>query len=173
MELDTERVRTPEWLLGAISLLLLVDLFAAPWYGVSPTFAPGFRLLGQATSATGWQALLILGPIVLLTAVGGLAGLVCQAASRGPALPVAVITLTEGVAVIALIGLIVRVLLLSPSVLVPGTAGSDAIGTRFGAYAGLVLVILLIAACWRSLRQWEGGTTEPPPAIEVLHLARR
>jgi hypothetical protein len=172
MEFDSARIRPAEWLLALVSLLLLIDLFALPWFGATATFAPGLASLGLPTQTSGAH-LLVLGPLTLFTAVAGLISWLLQATRRGPALPVAATSITEGLALLTFVGLFIRVLLVPPGVLIPGSGGLKAIESLYGGYLGLVLSAALLLASYRSLRQDGIAPSDAPARIEVFRLAQR
>ncbi len=173
MVFDTERIRAAEWLIGLASLLLLIDLFVLPWYGLNGTFGPTAAALGQSTTATGWSALLVLGPIALVAGLLGVWLWWVQATRSAPALPVALTLVEFGLAGALLIAFVVRVVFSPPNVLIPGAPGVNSIDSLFGAYAGLFLTVLITAGCYVSLRVDGIAAADAPQDIEVLRLTPR
>src|SRR5215469_14046832 len=98
MSFRLARLRPPEWALAAVSVGLLVVLFALPWYG----------------RENGWQSLTVLGPLTAMVAALGIAACVLQATQRAPALPVALAVIELALGLILGIALIVRVVIDPP-----------------------------------------------------------
>lgn len=93
MRFRLDRLRAPEWALGAVSAALLAVLFALDWYG----------------RASGWQALDVLGPYTAIVAAFGVALWVLQATSRAPALPVSLMAVQLALGMVLVVGLIIRI----------------------------------------------------------------
>lgn len=149
----------------AAALVLIVDLFALPWYGLSGTYAEAYRQIGAGpTSADGIQSLHVLGPLTLLASVGGLSSGWLQATRRAPAVPVCAVALTTVLSVLVLIGLFVRVLVAQPG-------SATYVDARAGAYTGLALTALLVLGGYRSLRQDGIHPADAPAEVETLRLA--
>jgi hypothetical protein len=173
MVFDTERVRTGEWILLLAGVALIVDLTVLPWYGLSGVFGPTASSLGSATAVTGWSGLLVLGPIILVVALGGVAVWWLQATCAAPALPVVSTAVELLAALLLVLALIVRVVFAVPQILIDGAPGTHAIDARYGAYAGLGLALLLALGAFLSLRQDGVATFDAPERIEFLRLSPR
>ena len=75
MRFATSRLRSGELLAGAAAVVLLVCLFALPWYGLDSSVATIAQRLGVSTSRTGWESLTTLRWLMLVTiACGARAG---------------------------------------------------------------------------------------------------
>lgn len=173
MTFDRDRLRAGEWLIGIGALLLAVDLFALPWYGLTSVFAPGAAQLGQPTTTTGWGGLLVIGPLALLVALLGLAVCWLQGTRPAPALPVACTLIELALGTLLAVCLVVRVLFAPPGILIPGAPGVRAVQTLYGGYAGLLLSIVILAGAYLSLRRDGIAERDAPRRVEVLRLARR
>jgi hypothetical protein len=170
MSFRLARVRSPEWALGVVSVALLVVLFGLRWYGYRDDVAPGLRGLDDQVGANGWESLTVLGPLTAVVAVLGLAIWVAQATRGAPALPVALVVVELALALILVVGLIVRVLIDPPSVTLPGSGAGNAIEPELGAYLGLALAILAALAAYASLRLDGVAEADGPQWIETLPL---
>jgi hypothetical protein len=164
------RLRTGEWLVGGGSLLLLIDLFVLPWYGLTNVFSPTASSLGQQTSATGWQGLLILGPGALIVGIVGLVLWWLQGSQRAPALPVVCTLLELPLSVLLVICLLLRVVFVHPAVLIPGAPGVNPIESLYGGYLGLALSIVIAVGAYMSLRRDGIAVADAPERVEILRL---
>jgi hypothetical protein len=157
------RLRHGEILAGAAGLILLVVLFAVPWYGLSATFAPTAASLGVPTSSTGWSGLTTLRWLLLLTAFAGLALAVAQAACRGPALPSCVAVVVIILGFLSTVALIIRV-----GLDLPGP--SHVVERRAGAFIGLGAAVVALVGGYRSLRQEGIMDSDGPREIPTVAL---
>jgi hypothetical protein len=168
MGLRTTRLTLAEWLLGAGSLLLLVDLFGLDWFGYSSRFRALAVMLGQSASANGWNSFTVLGPLTLVVGLAGLAAAYLTAARRSPALPVVITTLLLPVSFLQTVWVAIRVLLDGPSVHLVQAGGANVITTLPGAYLGLALSIVVFAGVYLSLRRDGVADDDAPAVIETL-----
>ena len=53
--------------------LLLIDLFGRSWFAYRPAVRAVAAMLGQSTSASGWNTFTVLGPLTLVVCVAGIA----------------------------------------------------------------------------------------------------
>jgi hypothetical protein len=167
MSLRTTRLTLAEWLTGAGSVLLLVDLFRVSWFAYSPRFHASATMLGQASSANGWNTFTVLGPLTLVVCLAGIAIMWLTAARASPALPVVIATLLLPASFLQAIFVAIRVLLDTPSVhLIPG--GANVIEAQPGAYVGLALSVLVFAGVYRSLRRDAVADEDSPTVAERL-----
>jgi hypothetical protein len=173
MTFETRRIRLGEWLILAAGILLAIDLIVAPWYGLNNVFGPTAATLGESTSATGWAALLVLGPIVLVICLAAVAVWWLQATQAAPAMPVVAAGLEFVASLLLVVALLIRVVFAPPSILISGAPGVRAIESEFGAYLGLALSLVLAAGCYLSLRRDGVAALDGPEQIELLQLTQR
>jgi hypothetical protein len=170
MGLRTTRLTLAEWLLGAGSALLLVDLFAVTWFSYGPRFHALAVMLGQSSSANGWNTFTVVGPLTLIVCLAGIAVASLTAVRRSPAVPVAIATLLLPVSFVQMVWVAVRVLLDRPSVHLLQDGGANVIEARQGAYLGLALSIVVFAGVYLSLRRDGVATEDSPARIETLSV---
>lgn len=168
MRLRTTRLTPPEWLLGVGSLLLVIDLFGIGWFGYGARFRALAVMLGQSTSANGWNSFTVLGPLTLVVCLAGLAAAYLTAVRRSPALPVVITTLLLPVSFVQVVWVAIRVLLDGPSVHLVQAGGANVIETLSGAYLGLALSIVVFAGVYLSLRRDGVAAEDSPARIETL-----
>ncbi len=171
--LRLDRLRWGEWLIGVAGLALLIDLVALPWYSLNSTFSATSAEFGAATSATGFQAHHILGPLAIVCALVAIGCWALQATQRGPALPVCLTVVCAILTFVLAIALLVRVVFDPPNVLVQAAPGVDTMQTDVGAVLGLVLAWLVLIGTWISLRTDGIAEADAPRRIETLALAQR
>lgn len=170
MTVRSTRLALGEWLLGISSLLLLVDLFGGTWFEYRPQYHAVATMLGQRTSANGWQAFELIGPLALIVCVLGVAICVLTATRRSPAVPVVMATLLAPVSFVLAILVAIRVLLDPPSVHLAQAGGANVIETGVGAYLGLVFCVAIFAGIYLSLRRDGLAPEDSPAAIETLRV---
>jgi hypothetical protein len=151
---DLRRLRVGEIVAGVGAVLLLVFMFAVPWYAGN-----GAHSDGQPTSYNGWNGLSHLHWLLLVTIVVALALAYFQAANRGPAIPVALSVILSALGGLSTVALIIRVLIDTPSNL----------DQRAGAYLGLAAAIGIAYGGYKSMRQ-EAGTDPASLNIETVRL---
>jgi len=165
VDLDPARVRRGEWLAGAGAAVLLVSLFALPWYAVKAPYRPTASLLGVATSHDGWSSLSHVRWLLIVTVLAALALVYLQASRRAPALPVTFSMFVTVLAFISVLVLIYRVLINEP--------GADAVvDQRAGAYVGLISACVILYGGFESLRREGIADRDGPQEIETVTPGR-
>ncbi len=148
MDIEISRLRPGEVICGAGGVLLLVLLFALPWYGVKST-------VGGTTTISGWDALTTLRWLLLVTAVAAVALAYFQATRSAPAIPVTLSVIVTALGILSALALIYRVLINVP--------GSDSlVDARVGAYLGLAVAVAILYGGYESMRR-EGISAEDAP----------
>jgi hypothetical protein len=137
MEFKPSRLRSGEWIAG-VSALVLLAMMLLPWYGHS-----GGR---SAPGISGWDELINLRWLILVTIVAGLGLAGAQAACRGPAIPVTLSVIVTVLGGLTSLWLIYRVL-----ISVPGSDG--VLVQKPAAYLGLLCALALTVGGFRSMRQ--------------------
>ncbi len=165
MDLDPSRLRRGEWLVGASAVLLLVFLFALPWYEIhSPIGSSGPAALGLTTSFNGWDELTRLRWLFVLTIASAFLLVYFQATRRAPALPAAfsvIVTVLGGLTALALLYRVV--------INVPGI--DSVVQAQPGAYLGLASACLLACGAFLSMRKEGIASRDEPPEIETIQLS--
>jgi hypothetical protein len=146
MHFQTSRLRSGELLAGGAAVVLLVCLFALPWYGLNSSVASVAQRLGVSTSRNGWESLTTLRWLIVITSLAALALVYLQGTRRAPALPVTFSLIVTVLSAIMALALIYRVL-----INVPGS--NDVVDRQAGAFIALVAGILVAYGGFRSLRQ--------------------
>lgn len=172
MSFRAARLGVGEWLLGACSVLLLIDLFAATWFEYRPRFHATAAMLGQPVAANGWDSFTVIGPLALVVSVAGIAICGLTATRRSPALPVVVTTLLMPVSFVLGVLVAIRVLLDPPSVHLLQAGAGNAIEARPGAYVGLALSVALFAGVFLAMRREGVSAEDAPAAIEQLSVGQ-
>ncbi|MBO0769360.1 MAG: hypothetical protein J2O48_11815 [Solirubrobacterales bacterium] len=167
-----DRIRLGEWIIGVSSLLLLIDLIVLPWFAINSTFKTTVQL-GNPGSATGWQSFDVIGPLVIVTCLIGLATWYLQGSQPSPAVPVCMTVITTVFGLLSALGLLIRVVFSHPTVLISGTKGVDYIHPLVWAVVGLFLSFGLVAGAWISLREDGVQPKDAPRRIETLRLTQR
>jgi hypothetical protein len=164
------RLGAGERLLGIGSVALLVDLFGLAWFAYRPRFHATAVMLGQRVSANGWQTFEVVGPLTLVVCVAGIAICWLAATRRSPALPVVITTLLVPVSLALVVVLAIRVLLDQPSVRLLQAGGANVLEARPGAYAGLVLSVVVAVGAWLSLRRDGVAPEDSRAVLETLRV---
>ncbi len=123
MRIDISRLRPGEIIAGAAAVLLLVLMFAVPWYRV------------RATSIDGWDSLTDLRWLLIVTIIAALALAYFQATRRAPAIPVNLSVIVTVLGLVSSLALIYRVLINVPgsdSVVRCASRGLPGAGERAG-----------------------------------------
>jgi len=162
-DFDPRRLRHGEMIAGTGATILLVTLFALPWYGLTTRLAPTAVMLDARTTLDGWDGLSTIRWLLLITALAGLALAVAQAGRRAPALPVTLSVIVTILGAIATLALVYRVLL-NP----PGPNGL--LDPRAGAYAGLLACAGILFGGIRSMRQEGIAPRDEPAEIPTVRL---
>jgi cation transport ATPase len=140
------RVRAGEWIAGAGALALLVTLFL-PWF--DPAGESGWESLGWVTLALAISAIGCGGWLILATA-----------AARPIAQQVAAGVLTATAGTLAFVFLALRTLVFQPG-------PNDAAELRYGAWLGLLAVLVVAVGGWWSIKDERTDAPESaytPPA---------
>jgi hypothetical protein len=166
MDFQPSRLRRGEVIAGVAAAILIVLMFAVPWYGRGGEAARGAAALGLPSSIDGWDGLPTLRWLILITVVAALALAFFQATHRAPALPVSLSVIVTALGSLTALGLIYRVL-----IAVPGS--SDQFGARAGAYLGLASALALLYGGYRSLREEERPDADRNAAIPTVELEPR
>jgi hypothetical protein len=163
MDFQLARLRRGEWITGVAAIVLLLDLFLLPWYGLTGVSARVASGVGIDTSITGWHEFTHLRWLILLTIVAALALVFLEATRRAPALPVSFSVFVTVLGAVTSVWLIYRVL-----IEVPGSGGM--LEQKPAAYIGLASTLVLTGGAFLSMRE----ETRPDPArnaeITVVRL---
>jgi Mn2+/Fe2+ NRAMP family transporter len=161
MVIAISRLRPGEIIAGAGAVLLLVLMFAVPWYGVKSTLTPTASTLGVSTSLDGWDSLSDLRWLLIVTIVAALALAYFQATRRAPAIPVSLSVIVTVLGLVSALALIYRVLINVP--------GSDSVvDARVGAYLGLASTLAILYGGYASMRQEGISPDDAPAEIETI-----
>ncbi len=161
MDLHPSRLRRGEWVAATGAVLLLVFLFALPWYAVKAPYRPTASLVGVDTSPNGWHSLTHLRWLLMATILSALALAYLQASRRAPALPVSFSVIVSVLAAITLVALIYRVLINVP--------GADSVvDQRAGAYLGLLSACAILYGGYQSMRR-EGIAERDSPEVATVN----
>jgi len=171
MTVKTTRLGLGEWLLGAASVLLLVDLFAVTWFEYSPQYHATAVMLGQRVSANGWQTFEVIGPLTVFICLVGIAIWMLTSTRRSPAVPVVLTTLLIPVSFVLLVLVAIRVLIDRPTVHLAQAGGANVIETRPGAYIGLALVLIIFCGLYLALRREGVAAGDSQQFIETLRVS--
>jgi hypothetical protein len=132
MDFDATRLRRGELLAGAGALLLAVFLLALRWYGV------GGRGSG---SLTGWQGLMHLRWLALVTILAAFWLVLAQVTRRAPALPVALSVIVSVLGLLTALWLVYRVIV------------NPLPHEQIGAVLGLISACVLAYGAYLSMRE--------------------
>jgi hypothetical protein len=159
------RLRAGEWTAAVGAAALLVTLFL-PWFRLELPQPSGgvlnlVRTIGDLDSS-GWDALGWFVIVLVLGAVGCAGWLAVANATAGPvaqAVAASVLTATAGTS--ALLALVLRVVVFQPG-------PNDLIGTRYGAWLGLLAAAALALGGWWATKDErtdapESAYTPPDP----------
>jgi hypothetical protein len=149
---ELSRLRAGEVIAGIGGVLVIVFMFALKWYGLSAPVAEGHVGLPGATSWTGWQELVVVRWLLLLTAGSAVLLAYFQATRRAPALPAALSVIVTVLGALSTLALVVRVLIAPPALAAVGSLERST-----GAYLGLIAALATAFGGFASMRQ-EGGT---------------
>jgi hypothetical protein len=161
VDIEISRLRPGEIIAGASAVLLLVLMFAVPWYGVKSSFTSTGTSLGVSTSINGWQSLSHLRWLILLTIIAALALAYFQATRPAPAIPVSLSVIVTVLGLLSTLALIYRVLINVP--------GSDSVvDARVGAYLGLLCAAAILYGGYASMRREGISPKDAPSEIETV-----
>jgi hypothetical protein len=162
MGFQRSRLRRGEIVAGLGAVVLLVAMFALPWYGSKGELAPLAARLGVSTSRDAWNSLSLTRWLMLLTIVAALALVYLQGTRPAPALPA-----TFSLFVTLLGGLTTLVLIFRVLIDVPGP--DDVVTRDVGGFVGLVASIAITWAGSRSLRAEGIAPQDGPQDIPTIH----
>jgi hypothetical protein len=162
MGFQRSRLRRGEIVAGLGAMVLLVAMFALPWYGSKGELAPLAARLGVSTSRDAWNSLSLTRWLMLLTIVAALALVYLQGTRPAPALPA-----TFSLFVTLLGGLTTLVLIFRVLIDVPGP--NDVVTRDVGGFVGLVASIAITWAGSRSLRAEGIAPQDGPQDIPTIH----
>jgi hypothetical protein len=163
MRFELSRLRHGEIVAGVSGVLLLVVMFAVPWFGTTGPVSPTAALLGATTSSNGWHALSDLRWLMLITALAALALAYFQATRRRPAIPASLSVIVTVLGVLTVLCLIYRVLINVP--------GPDSlIDRKAGSYIGLACAIGILYGGYASLRREGIRPQDGPGEIPTVGL---
>ncbi|HEX4010496.1 MAG TPA: hypothetical protein VHX62_10830 [Solirubrobacteraceae bacterium] len=143
-------LRRGEIIAGLGGLVLLVGLFAVPWFQVGSSGA-------GHTDASGWTSLPTLRWLILVASLSGVALAVLQATRRAPALPVTTSIIATALGLLTTLALIIRI-------------PTDGASPLAGAFVGLVATAAITAGAFLSLRQEDGWRPDAEHPIERISL---
>jgi hypothetical protein len=156
------RLRAGEWITAAGAAALLVTLFL-PWFGLDlpPSTVAVPTIVGEA-SESGWDALGWVTIVFALAAIGCGAWLAIAAGTGRPvAQQVAAGVLTATAGTLAFVVVLLRALVFQPG-------PNDLVGTRYGAWLGLLAALTLAVGGWWAIKDErtdapESAYTPPEP----------
>ena len=140
MDFDLSRLRRGEMLAGAGAILLLVFMLAGKWAG----------------SRTGWEALVSLRWLLVVTIATAFGLVITQATRRSPAIPVTMSLMVTVLGAISVLALIYRVLINPPS------------HQHAAAYVGLLSAVGLTYGSYLSMREEGIARRDAPSEIPVV-----
>jgi hypothetical protein len=154
VRLTTSRLRLAQLLTGVGALVLLVLLFTVKWYGSGP-FSP--------TAVTGWQALIHLRWLMLLTILSAFALVLIVAFTRSPLLRAALSTTVTVLSLATLLWLGYRVFISIPP------------GEKPAAYVGVACAAaILLGGCLSLYETWlstDDAADNDPTGDQSPHIA--
>jgi hypothetical protein len=149
MHLNPARLRRGEVVSAASAAVLLVALWALPWFR--------FDAPGGHTDAAGFSSLPLLRWFLLVAGIGGILLALFQASCRAPALPVATDLVVTILAALTTLLLLIRL---------PTSDGSPLIG----GFIGLVAIAGVTAGAFMALRQEDGWVPDAQRPVERVSL---
>lgn len=171
MSFNIWRTTVGDRLAAIASVLLVIDLFARPWFAYRSQFRTVATMLGQRVSANGWQSFEAVGPLTLVVCAVAIAIFCLGVTRRSPALPVVLTTLLLPVSLALVILLAIRTLLDTPSVHLLQAGGANALHTESGAYVALGLSVAILVGLYASVKHEGTSETDPPTPVETVPLA--
>ena len=171
MRLRRTRLAIGDYLIGGGGLVLLVSLFALPWYQAPPRIRGALLLTGQGLTHTGFQTFIWIGLLGVLVGLLALASSWLQLTRDSPALAIVTTIVLAPVALLLAIALVVRVFISVPSVRLPAGSGRG-LQTCAGAYVGLAAALVIVVGVWLSLRRDGVAPGDSPAQIETLALTQ-
>lgn len=160
MDIEISRLRPGEIIAAASAVLLLVFMFALPWYGVRSARSPS---IGVTTNLSGWQGLTHTRWLLVVTIIAALALAYFQTTRPAPAIPVSLSLIVTVLALLTSLVLVYRVLINVP--------GSDQlVDAKAGAYLGLLSAFGILCGGFASMRQEGISPSDAPTEIETVRL---
>jgi hypothetical protein len=154
--MNLRRVRVGEWIAGGSGVLLLLFMLFS-WYGVEAK-EPGDAIVTGKGDQSPWEAFAVLDIVLALAAVMAIALVVVTATQRTPALPIALVSLTEFVAMVATVWLVIR------TAAPPAPEGTNLETTReLGLWFGLLASAGITAGSLAGMRDESPGLGMPSP----------
>lgn len=144
MSFDPSRLRRGEVVAGAGALLLLVFMLAGKWAG----------------SRTGWEALVSLRWLLVVTIATAFGLVITQVTRRSPAIPVTMSLMVAVLGAISVLALIYRVLISPPA------------HQHTLAYLGLLSAIALAYGGYLSMREEGIARRDAPSEIPIVRPGR-
>lgn len=160
MSFEPSRLRRGEVIVSVGAIVLLVLMFATPWYGLSGAAQQSTQALGHFTTLNAWHGLTTLRWVMLVTIVCALALTYFQGAREAPALPTSL-----GVFAL-LLGAITTLLIIYRLINPPG----DLWHVRVGALLGLGASIVMTYGAFRSLREETPADPARSAAIPTVRV---
>jgi hypothetical protein len=170
MKLQPSRLAIGDYMVGSGGFLLLVSLFALPWYQAPSQIRGALLLMGQGLSHTGFQTFMWVGLLGVFVGLLALAASWFQLTRDSPALPIVTTIVLAPLSLLLALALVVRVFIALPSVQLSSGSGGG-LQTCAGAYIGLAAALLLMAGEWLSLRRDDVDPGDAPAEIETVPLA--
>lgn len=163
MDFDPARLRRGEIVVGAGAVVLLASMFFLKWYGLSTIAGPTAANPSVSGSLNGWDALLHLRWLILVTIACGLGLVFAQTTRRAPALPVSMSVIVTVLGVPTALALAYRVLINTP--------GPDSLlQPKAGAFVGLLGAIALSGGGYLSMRQEGVAPRDGPSEVPTVRL---
>jgi hypothetical protein len=159
MGLDSSRLRRPEWIVGAGSVVLLASMLLLPWYQLTQSSPPPGPRYFVTSSVDGWHGLNHARWLIVVTVLAAFALVFFQASRRAPAIPVSFSLLTAVLGALTVLWLIYRVLISPP--------GGD---RKAGAIIGLLSACAITYGGYRSVRQEGIASADGPSEIPTVSL---
>jgi hypothetical protein len=164
MHFRFSRLRRGEVIAGVGALLLLIFMFALPWYGVKAGSAHLAKEIGLSTSINGYDEFTHLSWLMLLTIAVVFALVFLQATRPTPALPASFSVFALVLSILTSLWLIYRVLINVPS-------GDGLLEQKVGAYLGLASALVMTYGAFRSLREEHHPDPERNARIPVVQIS--
>ncbi len=158
MDIEISRLRAGEIIAAASAVLLLVFMFALPWYSVK---SATLSTVALSTKVDGWQALTHIRWLMVVTIIAALALAYFQATRRAPAIPVSLSVILTVLGLLTALVLVYRVL-----INVPGS--DDLVDVKTGAYLGLLGALGILYGGFSSMRQEGISPSDAPSEIETV-----
>jgi undecaprenyl pyrophosphate phosphatase UppP len=156
---DAGRLRRGELIAGGGGIVLLLAIFALPWFEVTSAS-------GASTSLSGWQSLTDIRWVLLIAIAISSALLVATWARRSPAVPVTLSMISTVLGAVAVLCILFRIID-HPSLASASASATAAVTVKPGIYVGLAAALVVAYGSYRSLRT-EGSTFGDPASVETV-----